>query len=490
MNYIKSVSINTFEGIFNQTIQFKNGLNIISGVNGTGKTTVLITIKNNISNRTVVNLEGNNPQVIAFSPKRNSEKKTAQTALLWIRQNSKTKETLLQEALSKAVADNAFTAYESLGSLFVYDFEDKGRSGLKPPIEIMNDLTKEYNEIIKDIFPTYKLVSEWKSDLGSPLLKLITRFGIPIDLSVMSCGESEVLALVFNIYSNKEKADIFLIDEPEIHLNWTLEKGLFVFFDKFAKENNKQIIVTTHSRIIFDANFKNSTQYFAVKDNKIYVDVNPPKEYLEEIAGETAAIIATSAPTQKTFFVEDDFHKITIEKLLQIYGKTAETVIIKDASGAIQNFYKVLKSNNEFNNKWVNAYLMIDGDGKEEMYKKEPRFIHLKKYCIESYFFHIDTLMSVLGKKKSTILKELKTNKKIFQGQNSILIKNLINKLNQADLNDEVFNSFDTSELLKRLIQKSRITFEVFIERYLIRLKKDGLMEDVFDKKLLDAIKA
>src|SRR3989344_3412774 len=313
MGYIKSIAINEFEGAFNQTIHFNVGLNILSGVNGTGKTTVLKRIKEQLSTDKVQR-EGTVAKVLAFNPKRNAEKKTVQAALQYIRQQNRTSEAVLSEATNRAIVDSTFERYESFGDLYGYEFQDRCRTGGNQ-IEIMNALTEEYNKIVKSVFPEYEIITEWSDTSGYPDVKLSTKYGIPLDLSLMSCGESEVMALIFNIYFNKNNTDAFLIDEPEVHLNWSLEKGLFTFLDNFAQENQKQIIVTSHSRVIFDQAFRGKAQFFVFRNKKIIVEADPPKEVLEDIAGETIAIISTAAPIQKTFFVEDDFHKILVEEL-------------------------------------------------------------------------------------------------------------------------------------------------------------------------------
>jgi len=492
MAFIKSISINEFNGAFNQTVSFSEGLNIISGVNGTGKTTVLKRLKEQFSTDKVQK-DGVISRVLAFSPKRNAEKRTVFAAIQYIRQQNRTSETVLNDATNKAIVDSTFERYESFGDLFGYAFQDMCRSG-ENQIEIMNKLTEEYNTVVKNIFPEYEIKTEWNKTSGSPDVKLVTKYGVPLDLSFMSCGESEVLALIFNIYFNKSNTDVFLIDEPEVHLNWSLEKGLFTFLDKFSSENKKQIIVTSHSRVIFDQAFRNKTQFLVFRNKKISVEKSPPKETLEEIAGETVSIISTTAPTQKTFFVEDEFHKTLIEELLTFYTKTAEIVIVKDASGMIANLYKLLKSNSELNQKWVNAYLMIDGDGLEEQYKNESHFIHLKRFAAESYCFRIEIMSKILGKTdeqlKDSILEAIVNNKKYFSGHHQDFIDKLLTKVKKTDIDLNLMSSFDCSDLFKKLLKSENKKWSTFINEYIKELNKANLIDSVFDKKLLEAIKS
>lgn len=492
MGYIKSISINEFSGAFNQTINFSSGLNILSGVNGTGKTTVLKRLKEQFATEKTQR-EGTVSKVLAFNPKRNAEKKSVLAALQHIRQQNRTSEAVLSEAVGRAIADHTFERYESFGDLYGYEFQDRCKSG-GDQIEIMNNLTAEYNKIVKKVFPDYEIKTEWSSTTGYPDVKLSTKYGVPLDLSLMSCGESEVMALIFNIHFNKNNTDVFLIDEPEVHLNWSLEKGLFTFLDNFSQENQKQIIVTSHSRVIFDQAFKGKIQFFVFRNKKVIVESDPPKEVLEDIAGETVAIISTTAPTSKTFFVEDDFHKILIDQLLKLFGKSAEIIIIKDASGMITNLYKLLKSNPELNQKWVNAYLVRDGDGLEEQYQREAHFIHLKRFVAESYCFDMPTMAKVLNKTetdiKQNILTTFKDNTKYFSGHNNLLINKLLNKVTVTDIDLDFMSSFDCSNLFREILKTHKKSFENFTKDYLDELKAGNKLEDIFDKKLLEAIQS
>lgn len=497
MGHVKSISVNEFNGGLNQKIDFSEGLNILSGVNGTGKTTVLKRIKERISNPQEVEIEGTVTGIIPFSPKRNAEKKGIEAIYQYSLQQNRSKQAVIQEALGRAMTDSEFAKYESLGDVFVLDFGERCRVGTIAPQKVMEEVQDEYNTVIKSVFPEYKLVSQWNPNAGtngSPTVQLVTKYGNPIDLSQMSCGESEVLALIFNVYFNRSTTDIFLIDEPEVHLNWSLEKGLFKFFDNFAQDHKKQIIVTTHSRIIFDKNFMGKTQFFVFRKNKVTVEKQPPVEYLEEIAGETASIVATTAPVVKTFFVEDDFHSITVNGLLKIFSKTASVIIVKDSSGAIQNFYKVLTSNADIYDQWVNAYLVVDGDGKKPMHTGDQRFVHLAKHCIESYFFQMTDLAKVLGLTESDLKKEIsgkiKNNPAYFEGIHSNFIQSLLTKLTQGDITIDLMSSFDSSKLLHALLADKKMKWEVFVEKYLQELNANNTLDNVFDKKLLDAIKA
>jgi AAA15 family ATPase/GTPase len=65
---------------------------------------------------------------------------------------------------------------------------------------------------------------------------------------VLSSGEKEVIDLLLDLYLRKEDYDdtIFLIDEPELHINTSIQRKLLIEIDRLVGKNC-QIWITTHS---------------------------------------------------------------------------------------------------------------------------------------------------------------------------------------------------------------------------------------------------
>lgn len=70
----------------------------------------------------------------------------------------------------------------------------------------------------------------------------------PFDYNVLSSGEKEVLDLLLDLYLRKEEYNdsIYIIDEPELHLNTAIQRKLLVEINKMIPENC-QIWIATHS---------------------------------------------------------------------------------------------------------------------------------------------------------------------------------------------------------------------------------------------------
>lgn len=70
----------------------------------------------------------------------------------------------------------------------------------------------------------------------------------PFEYNVLSSGEKEVIDLLLDLYIRKDEYDdsIYIIDEPELHLNTAIQRKLLIEINKIIPENC-QIWVATHS---------------------------------------------------------------------------------------------------------------------------------------------------------------------------------------------------------------------------------------------------
>lgn len=68
------------------------------------------------------------------------------------------------------------------------------------------------------------------------------------EFNVLSSGEKEVVDLLLDLYLRKEEYNdtVFLLDEPELHINTSIQKNLLLEIDRLVGENC-QIWITTHS---------------------------------------------------------------------------------------------------------------------------------------------------------------------------------------------------------------------------------------------------
>lgn len=68
------------------------------------------------------------------------------------------------------------------------------------------------------------------------------------DFNVLSSGEKEVVDIILDLYLRQDEYNdtVFLIDEPELHINTAIQRKLFIEINKLVG-NNCQIWIATHS---------------------------------------------------------------------------------------------------------------------------------------------------------------------------------------------------------------------------------------------------
>ena len=187
--------------------------------------------------------------------------------------------------------------------------------------------------------------------------------------------------------------DVFIIDEPEVHLNWHLEERLFSYLKYFSDTYGKQLIIATHSRVVFKPDFLDKVRFLYWQNNQIICSREISNEMRRKIAGEAIDIIKLGNFPKHTFFVEDRMARIVIEEMAAILGEDV-LISVVDNSSNVKSLYKLSKSEGE----WSNCVFVTDGDNQGNPYPGESNFIHLDKYCIENYLLDFDISSSISGK--------------------------------------------------------------------------------------------
>jgi hypothetical protein len=501
-NYIKYVQVNVLN-LLVARIDFASGLNILSGENGTLKTRLLQTIRSHIpapiqvASPTfdpppqVINVVASSDptsqlRVQAISPKRNSERRNIENIIQYLRSQNITIDTFINQRAAAQINDRAFEPYPALGDLYYALYEKMCRDGGNQK-EKMRVVTSEFNKVIMSIFPEYKLDSEWGDVSGTPRISLLKKSTNKVPLEDLSLGEQEILSLVTNLYTSKDFYDVYLIDEPEIHLNWHLEERLFEFFNDFCDEYNKQIIVVTHSRAIFKSKFLKKTQFlFWGEDTKISVGSDITEDQRRRIAGEAIDIIKLGNFSIRTFFVEDEHHKDVIETLAHFQGRKV-AVSICGNSPNIKSLYKLSKTEGG----WDNAFFLTDGDNEGNPFPGEAQFIHLDKYCIENYLLDLDIATKILGKTRAELSSLLLNS--ILDCRNKIFAKNkylefLLDRLTLEDIDSPFLGKLDASIIFPTFLRKIGMTFLNYVNQYISLCQRENKLNPILPEKLIEAV--
>ena len=386
---------------------------------------------------------------------------------------------LTDETINKTLRDTQFndttiSPYPSFPGLFIITFEsmvDEGHITKQDAIEKVRD---QFNDVLQRVFSDYSIQAQLKD---KRLQMTVTRGQNVFDVHNLSCGESEVFSLMFNIFANRERQDIFLIDEPELHLNWKLEEGLFAFLDWFCTEFNKQVIAATHSRAIFNPDMIDKIQYLVWENDCIEVKKDVSDKLKEDIAGQAVRTISAFEVEGNTFFTEDAAHQVAIESICEVLEKNVAVIKVSGGSSVVKNLCRAMRRYGG-----GNSLFLVDGDNQEldEDLRGYDKIIHLKKYCIENYFLDVAVLKSMHSEWDETRTKEcIETIVKDMPRDSRNLV--YIRLAEQGLLDEEVLDTFDASRILDKIAE----TFGTgnkreFMRQYIQKAQDAGRMQDLF----------
>jgi hypothetical protein len=485
-NHVKRAILNILNGTFAGAIEFTPNLNILSGENGTLKTKVLQAIKQ--GGPSILTLNPASPvRVLAISPKRNAERRAFENIVSTFRQQNRTLEILFNERAGVQINDATFDNYPSIGDLFYLVFEDRCKDG-GDRRDRMSAVANEFNEVIQRIFDRNQLVAVWNEQTGAPSIRIRKGSGVEFPIEGLSLGEQEILSLVTNLFSSRERYDSFLIDEPEVHLNWHLEEQLFSYLADFCNQYAKQIIVATHSRAIFKSRFLAATQFLTwTSGGNVACVRDLTDDQRRRIAGDAIEIIKLGQSTHPAFFVEDNCHREILEQLASILSSPV-TISTCGNSSNVRSLFKLSRSEGG----WRNSFFLTDGDNEGDPFPDDLEFIHLDQYCIENYLLDISVIAELCSKTFQEVQKTILD--AILDKRHQIFSKNqffefLADSLRPEHITQDRLTKLDASEILDALLPMLSFNRKSFIQAYLLKANELGRLKEIFPDRLIQAIK-
>jgi hypothetical protein len=133
----------------------------------------------------------------------------------------------------------------------------------------------------KDNVEFFKMLESTSiSDLIHKLTIRVTKKGIDdsIEFAELSEGEQQLLIVLGLLRFMKEEESLFLLDEPDTHLNpaWKLDY-LRLLERVVGKTENSHIILVTHDPLLIGGLTKEQVQIFSFRDKEKNITINPPE---------------------------------------------------------------------------------------------------------------------------------------------------------------------------------------------------------------------
>lgn len=484
-NHIASANLNILNGILQGTMVFAPGLNIISGENGTLKTQLLQSLR---AGAAVASQPQQQLRMQAISPKRNSERRAAETILQHFRQQNRTWETNLNERAGGQINVSGFDNYPSLGDLYYLIFEHRCKDGADRRAH-MRAVAVEFNRVINAVFPQYALLATWEDRLGAPKIRMSKNGNVEFPIEALSMGEQEVLSLILSISTSSDSIDVYLIDEPEVHLNWHLEESLFAFLDDFCTGSQKQAIVVTHSRTVFKPRFLPKAQFLRwTEDQRVTWGRELTGQQRSRLAGDAIEIVALGDFSRVTVFLEDAAHAEIVAAIAEFIGTAVNTSQCGNATN-VKSLYRYQRVHGP----WANAYFMVDGDNQGNPFPGERCFIHLPYYCIENLLLDpalLANLSSRSVEEVQRIVVDLIREKRDVIFQKNKFFQFLADGLSADHMTFERMRTFDASVVISDLIERlGLVSVKEMLPAYLRAAQSVGRLDELIPLQLLGPLR-
>lgn len=217
-------------------------------------------------------------------------------------------------------------------------------------------------------------------------------------------GIRESLRLILDIEFQNPK--IILLEEPEIHLHFELEKKLFKYLVHLS--STRQIFLTTHSTGFIDAS--GTSNVFLVKKNLITTVNALGSSDVGEIISDLGINVSALLLSKILLFVEGPTDELIIRSYFEQYQPNisyADISFVRMTGVGNYRYYANANSLRILHERGLNSVFIIDSDSmndadKRKLIENHPRFseLHiLPVRCIENFFLEPQILAGYISRK-------------------------------------------------------------------------------------------
>lgn len=265
-------------------------------------------------------------------------------------------------------------------------------------------LTTTLQELFTQFFPDKEFLGPVATREGLLRFPVRTQTGAEHDLNELSSGEKEVLFGYLRLRNSAPKNSVILLDEPELHLNPRLLRGLPDFYHKhLGIALNNQLWLITHS----DALLRESVgaRMFSVyhMSPASTFDQNQAKSITMEVELERAIVdlvgdLATYRPGAKVVILEgedSEFDRKMISTLFPTFNSEVNTISGGNKIG-VQRLREAMSRAMEAGNIPVKVFSITDADLDAPPIGDSESSWRWDVYHIENYLLEPEIIKAVL----------------------------------------------------------------------------------------------
>ncbi|MDP1738281.1 MAG: AAA family ATPase [Caulobacter sp.] len=318
-----------------------------------------------------------------------------------------------------------------------------------------NTITKTLKELFSTFFPDKEFLGLKPTIDGGLSFPVRTSSGAIHDLNELSAGEKEVLYGYLRIRNSAPCYSIILIDEPELHLNPRLVRGLPQFYHQhLGVALDNQIWLVTHSDTLL-REVVGRPEYSVYHMVGASLDKSTP-QIVPITMGEAAqralislvGDIAAYRPGKKVVIFEGGGDsEFDVQFTTRLFPELSEQVNVISGGNKlrVRELHDVLDAAQKLGSIPFRTYSITDQDSEKNEYVTSPRFkwdvYHVENYLLEAEFIKI--VLLELGDISTTMTTE-KIYDKLRKAASSTL-KGLIRHELTEYVNNEIISSLNLS---------------------------------------------
>lgn len=270
-----------------------------------------------------------------------------------------------------------------------------GSSGIQNPTSRSLSETMKY--LFSVFFPGKEFLGPQSTPEGNMEFPVRLSDGSKHDINDLSSGEKEILFGYLRVRSSAPKHSIVLIDEPELHLNPALVRGLPRFYyEHVGQELGNQIWLVTHSdAFLREAMGQSEVQVYhlqhadAEKSSGNQIHEIRLDEESESLIVEMVGNLASYRPGAKVVFLEgenSEFDAQMVSRLFPGIGNELNLVSVGNRS-RVESLHRVIDRSVQAGNIPVKIYSIVDKDagGQVRPTREFGRHYSWDVYHIENY---------------------------------------------------------------------------------------------------------
>ena len=264
-------------------------------------------------------------------------------------------------------------------------------------------LAETLQELFKIFFPGKKFLGPVPTEEGNLNFPVEVEGGATHDINDLSSGEKEVLFGYLRLRNSAPKYSVILLDEPELHLNPALVRGLPQFYHKhLGIDLENQIWLVTHSdAFLREAMGHQGLRVFHMQyaassggtENQIH-EIQPGEE-VEAIILEMVGDLAAYRPGAKVVFFEGEDSEFDLSMVSRLFPtiKNEMNLVSGGNRFRVETLHRTLEQSVEAGKIPIKIYSVVDKDSGAEIdssgeFSRHYSWdvYHIENYLLEARF--------------------------------------------------------------------------------------------------------